>query len=187
MDSSRSVAGGQCYPLLTTSRCSAHSLRFVAQRASPSLVVVAGFSSGADIALELAGQPGRTPVAGLLSLGCNLSIDTCFVTSMVAKFRSGAPEEMLNGLRAVSAGVTDIDAWLTLQAYLVRMVQRFRGQMEPLQRLAGDLVAPFQISGETTFVQRYRAAAVHARTMRYVFDEDPPSPRLVRESVARAA
>jgi pimeloyl-ACP methyl ester carboxylesterase len=54
--------------------------------------VLVGLSSGADVALRLIARdsPAHFPVDALLSLGCNLSLETCFATR-IASPRASSP------------------------------------------------------------------------------------------------
>ena len=156
-------------------------VKHMIERAQPSYTIVVGFSSGGDIAMRLAARRSSLRIDGVLSLGCNLSLDTCFVTRLVAKADGSNPAALLEGLRRVGAGTTALDAWINVHTYLVQMLQKFQTQLAPLQRVAQDVVKPFEGGGESAFTQWYRDAARPARVLRCVFEDDDVNPPLVRD------
>jgi serine/threonine protein kinase len=157
-----------------------HFLRHITERSRPKRIVLAGYSSGADIALRLAAgmHPGR--VDGLLALGCNLSLDTCFVTRILARLKDGHSAELLDGLRTVGDRASSVEAWLTVHTYLVQMLQKFQSQVEPLKAMARDIVEPFEAGGESPFIAWFRDASQHVRAVRCVFEDDETNRGLVR-------
>jgi serine/threonine protein kinase len=156
-------------------------LRHVADRLKPEMLIVAGFSSGGDIALRLNAERSRVRVDGILSLGCNLALDTCFLTRVVARFKGSDPRQMLDGLRSVGDTAGTIEEWLNVHTYLVTMLGKFQNQIEPLRTLARDIVAPFEHGGESPFVEWYRQASANVRALRCVFEDDTVNPALVRD------
>jgi hypothetical protein len=162
-------------------------LRFIVERARPRTVLLAGFSSGADLALRLAGGRAVARVDAVLSLGCNLSLETCFVTRILATIDTRDPSRLLDGLRTVGTHTNALDAWVTVHKYLVLMLQKFQTQAEPLRRLARDIVAPFEGAGASPFIQWYRDAADQVRTVRCVFEDNAVYAPLVQDLVARQA
>jgi hypothetical protein len=162
-------------------------IKHVAERAKPAFTVLAGFSSGADLALRLAARRSSLRLDGVLSLGCNLSLETCFVTALLARADARNPTTLLDGLRQVGAGMQALDAWITVHTYLVQMLQKFQTQLTPLQRVAQEIVQPFEAGGESPFVSWYRDASRHLRALRCVFEDDDVNRGIVRELQLRNA
>jgi pimeloyl-ACP methyl ester carboxylesterase len=150
-----------------------HFLRHVEERSAASRVVLVGFSSGADVVMRFAAaRPGGgARVDGVLSLGCNIALETCFVTSMLARMSSRHPERLLTDLRAVGESVTELDEWLTIHTYLVAMLRKFRGAVDPLRQLAREIVRPFEGGGESPFLTWYREASTNVRVVRCLFED----------------
>jgi tRNA A-37 threonylcarbamoyl transferase component Bud32/pimeloyl-ACP methyl ester carboxylesterase len=150
-----------------------HFLRHIRQRTGATRLVLVGFSSGADAVMRFAAtRPGGgAHVDGVLSLGCNISIDTTFVTSMLARMSSRHPERLLADLRAVGDSATELDTWLTVHTYLVAMLRKFRGSVDPLRSLAREIVRPFEAGGESPFCSWYRDASANVGVVRCLFED----------------
>jgi pimeloyl-ACP methyl ester carboxylesterase len=144
----------------------------VSERAAPQRVVLLGFSSGADVALRFAAaRPGGgARVDGVLALGCNVAKETCFVTALLARMSSRHPERLLADLRTVGESTTGIDEWLTVHSYLVAMLRKFRGNIDPLRQMAREVVAPFE-GGGSPFPSWFREASANVRGIRCVFED----------------
>jgi pimeloyl-ACP methyl ester carboxylesterase len=156
-------------------------LRHMADRVKPERLIVAGFSSGGDVAMRLCRERGRVRIDGVLSLGCNLSLDTCFLTRVVARFKGSDPTQMLAGLRTVGEGADSVADWLNVHSYLVNMLAKFQTQIDPLRAHARDIVAPFEQAGDDSpFVEWYRQASEHVRGLRCVFEDDPRNTDVLR-------
>jgi pimeloyl-ACP methyl ester carboxylesterase len=151
-----------------------HFLRHMEERTGAQRVVLVGFSSGADVIMRFAAaRPGGgARIDGILSLGCNISMETCFVTSMLARMSSRHPERLLADLRSVGESATELDAWLTVHTYLVAMLRKFRNSVDPLRSLAREIVRPFEEGGESPFCFWYRDASANVRGIRCVFEDD---------------
>jgi len=151
-------------------------LRAMIAQTRPRLVVVVGFSSGADFALRLtAAADPASPVQldGCLSLGCNLALETCFVTRILATLGTGSEEDALAALRAVGQAAASMDDWINVHDYLLQIVRKFRGELESMQIFARDIIRPFEAGPLLPFVQWYHdargqvaASAVSSRTTR---------------------
>jgi hypothetical protein len=148
-------------------------VRDAVSRLRPSFTLLVGFSSGSDIAFRLvdtpAGEP-LLPVDGLLSLSCNLSLETCFVTSILARMNPDDPERLLTDLRTLGTNSTNLDDWVDVHEYLVKIFRKFHGDIGVLQRFASDLVKPFAESGEATFVNWFKTASARVTHVRCVFE-----------------
>jgi len=148
-------------------------LRDAISRLRPSVTLLVGFSSGSDIAFRLVGMPESEPslrVDGLLSLSCNLSLETCFVTSILARMSPDDPTRLLADLRSLGNNAPTLDDWVDVHEYLVRIFRKFHGDIGVLQGFASDLVRPFTEPGEATFVEWFRTASARVRQVRCVFD-----------------
>ncbi len=150
-----------------------HFLRYIEERSAARRVVLVGYSSAADFALRFAAaRPGGgARVNGVVALGCNVSIETCFVTRMLARMSSRHPERLLADLKAVSESATELDDWITVHTYLVAMLRKFRGGVDPLRQLAREIVAPFEQGGDSPFEAWYRDASANVGALRCVFED----------------
>jgi pimeloyl-ACP methyl ester carboxylesterase len=161
-------------------------VRDAVSRLRPRLTVIAGFSSGADIALRLAAAPdpeARLHLDGCLALGANLSIGTCFLTSALATLKDHDDAALLGILRRVSDGAGSLDEWINLCEYAVKVVPTFRRDVGPLRAFGAEISAPFSgaRSRLTPFVEWYRDAAARGVALRCVFEDTPMFRDLVRE------
>ena len=156
----------------------------VAARFAPSKILVAGFSSGADVALRLAAEAPSEPagrVDAVLALGCNLGLETCFVTRILARLEAGNGAALVKDLRALGDAIDGLDEWLSVHAYLVRLLRKFQLQVEPLRDFARDIVRPFEEDGQEQFVRMYRGASAGGRPVRCLFEDSETCNRLVGE------
>jgi pimeloyl-ACP methyl ester carboxylesterase len=163
-------------------------LRDVASRFTPSAILVVGFSAGGDFALRLAARAPSEPavrVDGVLSLGCNLALETCFVTRILARLDKGKGADIVKDLRALGNGIDGLDEWLSVHAYLVRTLQRFQLQVDPLREFAREVIRPFEEDPEHAFVRMYREASAPERALCCLFEDSETCNRLVREVLLR--
>lgn len=151
-----------------------HFLRHVGERSGAKRIVLVGFSSGADLVMRFAAaRPGGgARVDAILSLGCNISLETCFVTSMLARMSSRHPERLLADLRSVGESATELDSWLTVHTYLVAMLRKFRSSVDPLRSLAREIMRPFEEGGDSAFLSWYRDASANVRGIRCLFEDN---------------
>lgn len=150
-----------------------HFLRHIEERTAAKRVMLVGFSSGADVVMRFAAaRPGGgARLDGVLSLGCNISLETCFVTSMLARMSSRHPERLLADLKAVGDSAAELDTWITIHTYLVAMLRKFRGAVDPLRQLAREIVRPFESGGESPFLSWYRDASANVPIVRCLFED----------------
>jgi len=159
-------------------------LRTLVDQARPRLVVLVGFSSGGDFALRLAAAREAGPpirLDGCIALGCNLALETCFVTRVVATLGSGSEADTLAALRGIGQTAQSLDEWINVHDYLIQITRKFRGAFGPLQAIARDIVEPFEAGPLLPFVQWYRDATGLGRRLRCVFEDTPLYHGLVRE------
>ncbi len=158
-------------------------LRDAVNRLRPSITLLVGFSSGSDVAFRLVGRDDTEPslqVDGLLSLSCNLSLETCFVTSILARMSPDNPDQLLGDLRTLGNNAPTLDDWVDVHEYLVRIFRKFHGDIGVLQAFASDLVRPFTEPGEATFVEWFRTASARVRQVRCVFDSTSVTSRVAQ-------
>jgi serine/threonine protein kinase len=157
----------------------------VASRSAPSTVLLVGFSSGGDVALRLAAAPPSEPgshVDGVLSLGCNLGLETCFVTRILARLEKGrGGDDIVGDLNALGGTIHGLDEWLSVHSYLVRMLRKLKPQLDPLREFARDVTRPFEEAGENPFIRWYREASASTGALRCLFEDSEVCNRLMRE------
>jgi serine/threonine protein kinase len=159
-------------------------LRDVASRFTPAIILVVGFSSGGDVALRLAAHAPAAPavrVDGVLALGCNLALETCFVTRILARLEKGKGTELVRDLQALGNTIDGLDEWISVHAYLVRLLQKFQLQVDPLRAFARDVIAPFEEDTGDAFARMYREASAPERALRCLFEDSETCNRLLRE------
>jgi hypothetical protein len=103
---------------------------------------------------------------------------------MLARMSSRHPERMLTDLRAVGDAMAGLDAWLTVHTYLVAMLGKFRGAVDPLRQLAREIVAPFE-DGGSPLAEWYRAASAGVPALRCVFEDNELHRDFVRDLLLR--
>jgi tRNA A-37 threonylcarbamoyl transferase component Bud32/pimeloyl-ACP methyl ester carboxylesterase len=161
----------------------AELLRVVVEDAGPSIVIVVGFSASADLVMNLAAnapEGGLVP-DGVLALGPNQALETCFISAVLARLESDRPEDLLKALRTISQAATSLDEWIVLNGYLGRIMNRFRADVSPLRTLAHDIVEPFQRDPDGAFAAMYRGAAARAKVVRCLFEDSEVCNRLLRQ------
>jgi serine/threonine protein kinase len=159
-------------------------LRDVVARIRPRFTFIAGFSSGADFSLRFAAAAdpeSRVQIDGCLSLGSNLSIQTCFLTSALATLQSHDDAAMFAVLRRVSDAAGSLEEWVNICDYVVRIVPTFRHDVGPLRVFGAAISAPFEQERLTPFAAWYRGAAGKGCRLRCVFEDTPMFRDLVRE------
>jgi len=158
-------------------------LRAMVEESNPSQVIVVGFSASGDLALQLASTTpaGERAPDGILALGPNQGIETCFISRVIAKLESNDPVKLLAALRTISESASSVDEWMLLNGYLGRLMARFRDDLSPLSRLGRDLVEPFERDGPAAFARMYREAAARVRLVRCIFEDTEVCKRLLRE------
>jgi pimeloyl-ACP methyl ester carboxylesterase len=149
-------------------------LRDVVERSEASLVVMVGFSLGADMGFQLLLAPvdePLPPIDAFLSLECNLCLDTCFVSRVLANIAPDRPDMSITELRRFGDDTfASLDEWLNIHGYLVKVLRKFRGDIGVLQRAAADIVRPFtEAPGFDVFARWFRGARERVPTLRLVF------------------
>jgi len=157
-------------------------LNVVVGESRPSLVIVAGFSASGDLVLKLASSmpDGARPPDGILALGPNQGIETCFISRVLAKLESNDPMQLLAALRTISETASSLDDWMLLNSYLGRIMTRFRNDLSPLRHLGRDIIEPFERDESEAFAQMYREATSRVRRVRCIFEDSETCNRLLR-------
>ena len=151
-------------------------------KTSPSLIIAVGFSASGDLVLKLAStmpEGARAP-DGVLALGPNQGIETCFVSRVLGKLESNDPAQLLAALRTISETASSLDDWVLLNGYLGRIMSRFRGDVSPLRALGRDILEPFERDDRGAFAEMYREAVSRIRHVRCVFEDSETCNRLLR-------
>ena len=151
-------------------------LREIAKRFQPETIVMVGFSLGADMGFELFLGPAEEPtprVDAFLSLECNLSIDTCLFSRVLAEIAADRPEVSIAELKRLGDSVSSLDDWLNMQDYLVKVLRKFQGDIGVLQRAAADIVRPFsEKPGFEVFARWFKGARERVQALRLVISND---------------
>jgi serine/threonine protein kinase len=146
-------------------------LRYLVKNEEPQATILVGFSSGADVGFALLDSwPEDQPfiLDGFLGIGCNLNLDTCFVSGVLAGQTSPDASEILPSLRKNAARAETIGEWLNIHEYLVYILRKFQSDLSPLRVHGQEIVAPFR-DGGNPFPSWFRMATGKARTLRCVF------------------
>lgn len=147
-------------------------LRELVATIRPRRTILVGHSAGADQYLRMLRDDdgAGVEVAGLIALGPNVSIETCFATRLYAKLDVGDPAGTLATLKALGKDIDSLDVWLVIQNYLSQTFMKFGSNLEPLRRYAADMVEPFEKPGDP-LAEWYRAARRRVPRVRLVFSK----------------
>jgi hypothetical protein len=157
-------------------------LRVKIEESRPTLVIIGGFSSAGDLMLRLAARSieGCRAPDGVLAIGCNQAMETCFVSRILARLDLGDPAALLRNLNAVGEAASNLDDWIIINGYLGRIIPRFRTDLAPLRTLARQIIEPFERDNAGAFAAIYREACARARMVRCVFEDTETCNRLLR-------
>ena len=161
----------------------AELLHRMTEECEPSLVIATGFSASGDLVLKLPAvmSEGARRLDGILALGANQGIETCFLSRVMARLDSNDPAMLLAAFRTISEAATTLDDWMLLNGYMGRIMARFRGNVAPLRKLGQDIIEPFERLGPSAFAEMYRDASARVREVRCVFEDSEVCNRLLRE------
>ena len=152
-------------------------LKDVRERFHAETVVMVGYSMGADMGFELLLGPADEPtprIDAFLSLECNLGLDTCFVSRLLADIDPAHPELSIAKLRGLGDSAASLDEWLNVEEYLVKVLRKFQGDIGVLQRTASDIVHLFsETPGFEVFARWFSGARERVRALHVVFSSDP--------------
>jgi len=151
-------------------------LREVSEEFQPEIIVMVGFSLGADMGFELLLGPADEPaprIDAFLSLECNLSFDTCFASRILAGISPDRPEVSIADLKRLGDSAASLEDWLNMQDYLVKVLRKFQGDIGVLQRAATDIVRQFSENpGFEVFARWFKGARERVPTLRLVISND---------------
>ena len=160
-------------------------IREVVAREHPRQVILLGFSSGADLFLQMLASPQYrerpVTVSGLLGFSPNLSLETCFVTSVFARLHGGHEQAILGDLRQFAADARSLHEWLNVNEYLVRTLRKFQADSDVLQRYAADMVRMYEERGMDQFIDWFRAATEQVQQVLLVFEDTDTIRRLLQQ------
>jgi tRNA A-37 threonylcarbamoyl transferase component Bud32/pimeloyl-ACP methyl ester carboxylesterase len=149
-------------------------LRHLVHQSSVRRIVLVGFSTGSDLCLRFVAPPVHDPtirVDGLLALDANVSLETCWLTRVLARMTTDNPSQVLDNLRSFGASTPSIGEWLNIHEYLVRVLRKFHGNLDVLANWGAEFAGPFEIGGLAEFGERYRTAARVVPHLRFVVSE----------------
>ena len=148
-------------------------LREIVAECRPKRTLLVGHSAGGDQLLRmLADEAGAgVDIAGVLALGPNVSIETCFATRLYSKLDAGNSAGTLAILKTLAKDVDSLDTWLVVQNYFSQMFITLGSDIEPLRRYAADVVKPFEQPGEP-LAEWYRNARRRVPRVRLVFSNE---------------
>jgi len=148
----------------------------ISEQFQPEIIVMVGFSLGADMGFELLLGPADEPaprIDAFLSLECNLSLDTCFASRVLAGISPDRPEVSIADLKRLGDSAASLEDWLNMQDYLVKVLRKFQGDIGVLQRAAADIVRPFSENpGFEVFARWFKGARERVPTLRLVISDD---------------
>jgi pimeloyl-ACP methyl ester carboxylesterase len=148
-------------------------LREIVNECRPKRTLLVGHSAGADQLLRMVHDEAAAglPVDGLIALGPNVSLDTCFATRLYARIDAANPDGTLAILKSLAEHIDTLETWLVVQSYFAQMFMKLGNELEPLRRYAADLVRPFEGPGDP-LADWYRSAKQRVAQVRLVFSNE---------------
>ena len=148
-------------------------LRELVAECRPKNTLLVGHSAGADQLLRMLHDEAGAGVeiSGLLGLGPNVSIATCFATRLYAKLDASNAAGTLAILKNLAQDIDSLETWLVVQNYFSQMFITLGSDVEPLRRYAADILQPFEQPGEP-LAEWYRTARQRIPRVRLVFSNE---------------
>jgi pimeloyl-ACP methyl ester carboxylesterase len=148
-------------------------VRELVDQIRPKQTLLVGHSAGADQLLRMVhGEGGAgVDVAGLIAMGPNVSLETCFATRLYSRIDASDPAGTLAVLKTLAKDVQSLETWLVVQNYLSQTFMKLGSDLEPLRRYSADLVAPFEQPGDP-LADWYRSAQQRVGRVRLVFSHE---------------
>jgi len=137
---------------------------------APRTLVLVGHSAGADQFLRMLHSPegAGVDVHGVVALGVNVSLETCFATRLYSRVDTANPAGTLALLKTLAQDIDSLETWLVVQHYLSQTFMKLGADLEPLRRYSAEMVAPFEAGGDP-LADWYRSARKRAAQVRLVF------------------
>lgn len=160
-------------------------LRSLVERESPRRVLIAGFSASADLVLRWAESLGADSarVDGVLALGPNQALETCFGSRVLATLDGSDEGALLAALRSIGSAATSVEDWALVHGYIGRILPRFGSDVRPIRAIARDICGPFERDDAAEFARLYREATARVRCVRCVFEDSGTCNRLLRAAL----
>jgi serine/threonine protein kinase len=148
-------------------------LREIVNECRPRRTLLVGHSAGADQLLRMMHDEAAAgvPVDGLIALGPNVSLNTCFATRLYARIDATNPDGTLAILKSLAEHIDSLETWLVVQSYFAQMFMKLGNELEPLRRYAADLVRPFEEPGDP-LAEWYCSAKRRVPNVRLVFSNE---------------
>ena len=148
-------------------------LREMTAECRPRRILLVGHSAGADQLLRMMHDEDGAGVRvdGLLALGPNVSLETCFASRLYARIDAANPDGTLAILKSLAEHISTLETWLVVQSYFAQMFIKLGTDLEPLRRYAADLVNPFEQGGDP-LADWYRSAKQRVPHVRLVFSNE---------------
>jgi pimeloyl-ACP methyl ester carboxylesterase len=146
-------------------------LRHIKDQLQPKRVILCGHSTGADHILQLIGSTDGAgiEVDSVLSFGCNTNLESCVLSSKLARLASNREDEIIEAIREFGHTVGSLRDYLTVCEYMVTGFQKFQSDIECLKQFAIGIVTPFDVRGWDQFPLWYRATTRRVRHPRFIF------------------
>jgi len=143
-------------------------------RLQPERVILVGHSSGADHLLHMGTSEDGIGIRtdGLLLLGCNISLSTCFISEKFANLEHSSAAGLLEEIKQIGNSAKSLGEWLKMHEYLVTVFSKFGENADPLRAYGADIVAPFVAHDWRQFAAWCRDATAQYDHVRFVFDPD---------------
>jgi pimeloyl-ACP methyl ester carboxylesterase len=137
----------------------------------PKHIILCGHSTGADHILHLveSDEGAGVNIAGLISFGCNVSLQNCLFSSKLAKLTPGNEDEIIESIREFGHSVGSLGDYLTVCEYSVMGFSKFGSNIEAVQEFSTGIIRPFESHEWDQFPQRYRTAIEQVPQVRFVF------------------
>ena len=148
-------------------------LREITAECRPRRTLLVGHSAGADQLLRMMHEDegAGVQVDGLIALGPNVSLETCFATRLYSRIDAANPDGTLAILKSLAEHINTLETWLVVQSYFAQMFIKLGNDLEPLRRYAADLVSPFERAGDP-LADWYRSAKRRVPHVRMVFSNE---------------
>jgi len=124
---------------------------------------------GFEILVPPTDEP-QVNVDAFLAMECNLCLDTCLISRVLAGIAPDRPDISIGELRRLGETANSLNEWLNIHEYLVKIIRKFQGNIGVLQRASADIVRPFkEAPGFEVFARRFRAARKRVSALRLIF------------------